>query len=233
MKKPLRTTLIIWLVIEGCLAGCIEDDSPHSSFQMDFNLEARTLVHTGQNPYFILEPDFQLVWNDEDKKRMSTVLDETREFNGIMTRIVEEREWENNRLIKISQGYYAICEKTQDVFCFGKEIDIIKSGKISHDGTWLAGEKNANPGLVMPGRPQIGQKYYQAIAPGVSMDRAEIMRLDAVVSIPVGKFSHCLVTKDGSAFNILERKRRIYALGVGLVRDDDFQLTQYGFAFRD
>ena len=37
-------------------------------------------------------------------------------------------------------------------------------------GAWLAGENRAEAGLMMPGEPAVGIKYYQEIAPGVAMD---------------------------------------------------------------
>ena len=55
---------------------------------------------SGRNDYFILEPGFQLVLEDStgflgmtDEKLVITVLDETKEIDGILTHVVEEREW--------------------------------------------------------------------------------------------------------------------------------------------
>ena len=45
----------------------------------------------------------------------------------------------------------------------------------NHKGAWLADKNDKNgakAGLMMPGKPKVGMKYYQEIAPGVAMDRA-------------------------------------------------------------
>lgn len=160
-----------------------------------------------------------------------TVLDETREIDGVTTRVVEEREWKYGEMVEISRNFFAICPDTNDVFYFGEEVDIYRDGAlVSHSGAWLAGEDGAKAGLMMPGRPEVGMKYYQEIAPRVAMDRAEIVSLDATLKTPAGSFSNCLRTMEGTALNPLEREYKIYASGIGLIQDESLLLTQYGFA---
>ena len=59
----------------------------------------------------------------ETEKLIVTVLNETREIDGIMTRVVEEREWRNGKLKEISLNFFAICADTKDVFYFGEDVD--------------------------------------------------------------------------------------------------------------
>jgi hypothetical protein len=101
---------------------------------------------------------------------------------------------------------------------------------VNHSGAWLAGENGARAGLIMSGQPQVGMKYYQELAPGVAMDRAEIIRADGACKTPAGTFSQCLTTQEGTALNPLEREFKSYAPGIGLVQDASLFLTQYGFA---
>ena len=52
-------------------------------------------------------------------------------------------------------------------------------------GAWLSGVKGARFGLLMPGTIHLGLKYYQEFAPGVAMDRAEIISVnETVVTLP-------------------------------------------------
>jgi len=93
-------------------------------------------------------------------------------------------------------------KKTQDVFYFGEEVDNYQGGQlINHSGAWLAGQNGARAGLIMPGQPKVGMRYYQEIAPGVAMDRAEILSLDDRLLTPAGTFSKCLKTQEGTALN--------------------------------
>ena len=207
-----------------------------NTWQEDFNLSERTLLTTGRNDYFILEPGFQLTFEKEadlfssDEKLVIIVLDETRTVDGMETRVVEEREWIAGNLVEISRNFFAICEQTKDVFYFGEEVDMYRDGKlVSHEGAWLAGEKGAEAGLIMPAKPVVGMKYYQEIARGAAMDRAEVIKLNDELTTPAGAFTNCLLTKESTALNPLEREFKTYAPGVGLIQDQKLLLTAYGF----
>ena len=76
-------------------------------------------------------------------------------------------------------NYFAICKETNSVIYFGEDVDNIENAVVvNHDGSWLAGVKGARAGLIMPGMPLLGARYYQEVAPGVALDRAEIESLD-------------------------------------------------------
>ncbi len=201
-----------------------------SEWQQDFNISKRTLISTGRNPYFILEPGFELVFESNNEKLVITVLDDTLDVGGIITRIVEEREWKNGQLIEVSRNFFAICKETKDVFYFGEEVDDFKNGKvIGHSGEWRADTPSTKPGLFMSGAPKVGMKYYQEIAPGIAMDRAEVISLNEKLKTPAGTFDKCLKTQEGSALKLWEKEFKIYSEGIGLLQDEKMLLVKYGF----
>jgi len=201
-----------------------------SAWQQDFGISKCNLLPTGRNPYFVLEPGFELVLEGGGTKLQIRVLDETKTVDGVVTRVVEEKEWKDGNLHEIARNYFAICEQTKDVFYFGEDVDFYENGKVvKHDGSWLAGDKN-KPGLIMPGAPKLSMKYYQELAPGVAMDRAEIVSLKETCKTPAGTFAQCMKVKEGSAIDLTASEHKYYAPGVGLVRDQDLQLTKYGFS---
>lgn len=196
----------------------------------DFGLEKRSFASTGRNRYFVLEPGFQLVLEGGTEKVVITVLNETRQIGEVTTRVVEEREEKKGKLVEVSKNFFAICKDTGDVFYFGEDVDMYKKGKVaSHSGAWRADEKNSKPGMMIPGAPSVGAKYYQEIAPGKAMDRAEIVSITATLKTPAGTFKNCLKTKETSALNPTERCYKTYAPGIGLIQDEDLLLTKYGF----
>jgi hypothetical protein len=202
-----------------------------SEWQEDFDLGSCTLSTEGSSEFFILEPGFQLVLEGGSEKLAITVLKETVEIDGTMTRVVEEREWRNDQIIEISYNFFAFCEETEDIFYFGEDVDMFSAGVLSsHSGAWRAGVNDARAGLIMPGNPAVGMKYFQEIAPGVAMDRAEVITLDEVFNTPAGEFTNVLVTKEGTALNLLEQEFKAYAPGIGLIQDQKLLLTEYGFA---
>lgn len=158
------------------------------------------------------------------------MLDETVKVGNVTTRVVEEREWKNENLIEVSRNFFAICTDTKDVFYFGEEVDDYKDGQITgHGGAWRADQPGTKPGLIMPGSPRVGMKYYQEIAPRVAMDRAEVINLEANLKTPAGTFRNCLKTQEGSALKPQEKEFKIYAAGIGLIKDGDMLLTKHGF----
>ena len=200
-----------------------------SDWQMEFAISDCNLLTTGRNRYFIMEPGFQLVLEGEDTKLQITVLDETKMVDGVLTRVVEEREWEDGELFEVSRNYFAICEGANDVYYFGEDVDYYKDGEVyKHDGEWLAGEGENQLGLIMPGTPQPKMRYYQEIAPGVAMDRAEVVSLEETCETPAGTFSGCLKVKESTLLNILEVEYKYYAPDIGLIQDEDLVLTSYG-----
>jgi hypothetical protein len=200
------------------------------NYQDEFGISKCKLLTTGRNDYFILEPGFQLVLEGGNERVQITVLDETKTVAGISTRVVEEREWQDGKLKEVSRNYFAICEQTKDVFYFGEDVDNYKDGRVdNHKGSWRAGVNGNKPGLMMPGTPKPKMKYYQEIAPGVAMDRAEIVSLSETCATPAGTFARCMKVKEGSAIELFAKEYKYHAPGVGLVRDEDLRLVKYGF----
>ena len=223
------------MAVRYCLyilaAGALLASSPVAAqpYQREFGIAECNLLTAGRNTYFVMEPGFQLVLENGDERLEITVLDETKEVDGVLTRVIEERELENGHLKEVSRNYFAMCEATRDVFYFGEDVDFFRNGQVSgHDGSWLAGNGNT-AGLIMAGTPRVRMRYFQEIAPGVAMDRGEVVSLDETCETPAGTFTSCLKIKEGTALNILEREFKFYAPDIGLIRDQDLVLTRFGF----
>jgi len=115
-------------------------------------------------------------------------------------------------------------------FTLEKKLIFTANGEIvNHKGAWLAGINGAMPGLIMAGKPKVGLMYYQEVAPGVAMDRAEIITLDEVLETSAGTFTDRLKTKEGITLNRFEREFKTYAPGIGLIQDQSLLLISYGF----
>ncbi|MCC6908634.1 MAG: hypothetical protein IT430_11875 [Phycisphaerales bacterium] len=197
----------------------------------DFPAEPGELVATGRNPYFILEPGYQLVFEGGDERLVITVLDETRIIDGVETRIVEERETKSGQLIEVSRNFFAISKRTNSVFYFGEEVDLYRDGQISgHEGAWISGRDGAKYGLMMPGQILLGGRYYQEIAPEVAMDRAEIINTSSTIKCQAGQFAQCLKVEETTPLEPDEKEYKYYAAGIGLVQDGSVKLVRYGKA---
>jgi hypothetical protein len=108
-------------------------------------------------------------------------------------------------------------------------VDIYKGGKVvSHEGAWLSGVAGAKFGLAMPGTALLGARYYQELAPGKAMDRAEILSLSDTLDTPAGKFTNCLKVEETTPLEPDDKEAKIYAAGVGLLKDGPMKLVRYG-----
>jgi hypothetical protein len=209
------------------------DDEDHE-FTTNFRTENCTFADTGSNAFFILEPGYQLTLEgEEDGEQVElivTVLNETKDVDGVTTRVVEERESAGGELVEVSRNFFAICEETGSVFYFGEEVDDYDEGEIvGHEGAWLAGKNDAKAGIIMPGTPLLGARYFQEIAPEVAMDRAEIIEDDEELETPAGTFENVLVIRETTPLEPGVEEFKYHAAGIGLIQDADLKLMEYGF----
>jgi hypothetical protein len=196
------------------------------SWQTSFPVDVKALATEGEAPYFILKPGYKSTFAGAGGKLVITVLNETLDIGGVTTRVVEEREWKGAGLVEVSRNYFALDPKTGDVYYFGEDVDAYKKGKVvNHDGSWRHGANGATFGLMMPGKPAIGMKFYNEQAKGVAMDRAEIVSVNDTLKTPAGAFDRCVKTRETTPLEKFAREYKIYAPGVGLIKDGDMVLV--------
>lgn len=213
-----------------------QDEAPE--FTTDFRLEDCKFKARGTNPYFILRPGYQLVFEGEDDGKLLhlvvTVLHETETISvpglgRVRTRVVEERESANGALVEVSKNFFAICKRTNDVVYFGEEVDIFhEDGSVTHEGAWRAGENGARPGIMMPGTFLLGSRYFQEIAPGVALDRAEHVEMGLEVMTEAGAFERCARVIETTPLEAGSESEKVYCPGVGLVQDNEAELVYFG-----
>jgi hypothetical protein len=224
---------VLFSVVIVASASCllVAGDKPNRAdeWTSDFSADRDTLTSTGRNPYFILEPGYQLVLEDEDEKVVKTVLNETKVVDGVECRVVEERETKKGKLTEVSRNYFAISKRTNSVYYFGEDVDEHRDGKVvGHPGSWLAGKDGARFGLMMPGVPLLKGRYYHEVAPKVALDRAEIVALGVSVKTPAGEFKNCMKVEETTPLEPKTKDHKLYAPGVGLVQDGKLKLIKHG-----
>ena len=224
----MKILLIITIILTAfCFASAQTKDNSFTESLMQDTCE---FVTTGKNTYFVLETGYQLTLEDKDGgKLIITVLSDTKRIGNVDTRVVEENESKNGKTVEISRNFFAVCKQNGGVYYFGEEVDIYKDGKItSHEGAWEATGKN-KAGVAMPGLALLGSRYYQEIAPGLAMDRAEIVSTSEIVQTMAGKFTNCLKTLETTPIAAGEKEYKLYAPGIGLIKDEEMILVKYGY----
>lgn len=240
-------TIALWTAAISLLPGMV---SGAGAFTKEFpiadcDFETRQFEREDANPYFILQPGRELHYNnfecvsrgecDEVEELVIAILNKTRKFKldidgkakTVVTRVLKETETANGQLVEISRNYYAQCDDTRDVYYFGENVDIYEDGKIvSHDGAWLTGNNGAKPGLILPGGAfLLGARYFQEVAPGVALDRAEHIAMNLKEETPAGRFENCVFIEETTPLEPGDLSEKTYCPGTGLLFDNELELV--------
>lgn len=216
-------------------------------FTEDFQVEKCTWSSRGaRDGYFPLLPGWRLVLEGEEEddegelveiRSENTVLRERQRIRfqtpggdpvNVVTRVYEEREYEDGELVEVSRNFLAICQETGDVFYFGEDVEDYEDGElVGSEGQWRAGVDGAQPGILFPGRFLLGSKYFQEIAPGVALDRARNVAMGLDVPTEAGNFSDCVGVEDSNALDPeADPDLKVYCPGVGNVMDEVLVLVE-------
>lgn len=235
------TTLI--LVFAGSSA-VQADNLKGVDFTVEFPLAAcgslaSSTAEGAQNRYFPLEVG--RVWElsneecvadgdcDELEEARVSVLPDTEVVDGVVTRVVEEREWVDGQLSEVSLNFYVECVGTEDVYYFGEDVEDGDGNPLP--GAWRSGVGGARPGIIFPGGAfLLGARYAQEVTPGVALDRAENREMGLERTVPAGTFSDCVLVLDTNALEDLKGKEgdeKIYCPGVGIIMDEELELTSF------
>lgn len=208
----------------GGPTGIASSRTEVDGWRRTFEVDPKNLGIVGHNPYFPLTPGLRIQLGGKDKAVLVSVLGETKVVDGVETRVVEEREIELGELVKITRNYFAVDRTTGDVYYFGEDVDDYKDGKIiGHGRGWLSGVNGAKFGLIMPGKPTRGDKFYLEMTPRAE-ERVEIIYVDAMLKTPLRSFEHLVYCRETA---VLGRKfsHKWYAAGIGMVGDDDLRVV--------
>ena len=83
---------------------------------------------------------------------------------------------------------------------------------------------------MIPGKPRPGMRYYQEIAPGVTLNRGEVISLRETCKTAAGTFSNCMKVRGTSGMDSKKLEYKYYAPDIGLVRDASLRLVRHGMA---
>ena len=227
--KPIVPVLLSLVAVCGILAGPARSQSGVSQ-RWSSTFPAEEFTNTGSTPYFVLEPGYTLELTGEDNGATAVltipVLDETKLVDGVETRVVEERQVDDGELVEVALNYFVIGTRTGTVYYFGENVDNYANGEvINHNGTWLSGVDGARYGVLLPGLFLLGSRYYQEVAPGIALDRAENVSSTELVETPAGTFVNCLKVRETTPLEPSVKDFKYYAPGIGLVQSNKLVLT--------
>jgi hypothetical protein len=215
-----------WLVpIVAVLALGCAGNPPAKESPSDYHphIDAANFQTTIDNPYCPLVPG--TVFHISEKTRSGTsdnvvaVTHDTKVIMGVTCVVVSDKVTKDGVLEEETLDWYAQ-DKDGNVWYFGEDTkEYGGNGKVGTKGSWEAGVKGAQPGIIMPGHAVVGDPYRQEYGKGEAEDMGQIVAVSEEVTVPYGTFSECVKTREWSLIDGgVENKW--YARGVGFIRSE-------------
>ncbi len=195
--------------------------APESSAPYHPTIDPANFSEVVNNPYFTLTPGTTFIYRSHDDEGMEinkvTVTDQTKKVMGVTTCVVWDRVWRNGELIEETYDWYAQ-DKEGNVWYFGEASLEHKKGTVaSTKGSWEAGVKGAQPGIVMHAHPRPGGSYRQEYKKGEAEDMGQVLSAKETVTVPAGTYKNCVKTQDWSAIEAGNIEHKYYSNEVGNV----------------
>ena len=184
-------------------------------------IDPANFTHIVNNPWFPLMPGSTATFIEqigrEKRENKVAVTHETKTIMGVKCVVVHDTVTRDGTVLEDTFDWYAQ-DKQGTVWYFGEATREFKSGgRMSTEGSWEAGVNGAQPGIVMPGHPKVGDRYRQEYLASVAEDIGQIAALDETVAVPLGSYKGCVRTREWSMLDSGTSKKW-YAKGIGLVR---------------
>ena len=179
------------------------------------------------NPYLPLIPGTTFIYEGsggaEGKHVEVVVTGDTRTILGVECVQVRDTVFEDGAVVEDTLDWYAQDDEG-NVWYFGEAVLDYEDGYVfSIDGSFVAGENRAKPGIIMPASPEPGDFYRQEFDISNAEDLAEVLGVDESVIVPFGAFDHCLKNEEFAPLEPGIFEHKYYAPGIGNVLIVDLQ----------
>jgi hypothetical protein len=173
------------------------------------------------NPYWPMKPGTRWIYSGVEagsapQDIVIVVTTATKKLaNGVTARVVRDTARSKGEIIEDTIDWYAQ-DSEGNVWYMGENTAEFEEGKIvSRVGSWEAGVEGALPGIMLPGQPQVGQKYRQEYKKGEAEDNGEVLATTHRVEVEAKSSTQALVTMDTSTIEPDVVEHKFYGKGVG------------------
>jgi hypothetical protein len=194
------------------------------------DVDPSDFVREIDNPWYPLRPGTTYVFRGvESGKPMRDVVAVTtrrKTILGVSCVVVRDTVYVDGRPTEATSDWFAQ-DRKGNVWYFGEATaELDHSGKVkSREGSWQAGVDGAKPGIVMPGRPKVGQSFRQEYLKGHAEDHMAIQSLAATVRVPYVSTSRAMRTREWTPLEPGVVEHKYYVRGLGMVKDDEVSLV--------
>jgi hypothetical protein len=173
------------------------------------------------NPYFPLPAGRTLIYRGvkDGKSQVDRVhvTSHIKVIEGIPAVTVTDVAKHNGQLLEKTTDWYAQ-DKQGNVWYLGEDTAAyLPGGKVDRSGSWQAGVRDAEPGIVMKAHPQVPQAYRQEYQPGSAEDTAWIVDRGGSFKLPFTVARHVLTSLEFTRLEPTVIDKKIYAPGLGII----------------
>jgi hypothetical protein len=210
------------------VAACHSDDGHGDSQRLRqrnerVDLKPDDFTTRIDNPYWPMRPRSRWVYRERagDGAEQSvevTVTGRTKRIaNGVEATVVHDVVIEHGQPVEVTDDWYAQ-DEAGNVWYLGEDTTEYERGKpATRAGSFEAGVDGAQPGVIVPARPEPGMTYRQEYYRDHAEDRAEIVSLGEQAEVPAGHFRKVLMTKEVNPLEPKALEFKFYARNVGPV----------------
>src|SRR3954454_17548043 len=189
-------------------------------------IDPASFVGQIDNRYFPLEPGtaFHYKGVAEDGKTPQSddmfVTTQTKEILGVKCTVIRDIVSQRGKVVEKTLDWYAQ-DQQGNVWYMGEDTRELEAGKfVKADDSWAAGVDGAEPGIIMPGDPQLGDEYRQEYYPGYAVDQARVLGSGGPISVPAGSYEKTLLTAETApSIDPGVAERKYYVAGLGDVKE--------------
>jgi len=176
------------------------------------------------NPLLPLIPGRRWVYEGGDETITVMVTDRTKEILGVECVVVRDVVEEDGEVTEDTDDWMAQ-DVEGNVWYFGEISKNFEDGElVDIEGSWVAGEESAKPGILMKAQPQVGDVYRQEFALGDAEDAGEVVSLTGSTTVPAASCAGtCAIVKDFTPLEPDAAEHKYYAPGVGLILEVDLE----------
>ena len=182
------------------------------------------------NPWFPLVTGNHWLYLGDGESIEVTVTDETKLIDGVTCVVVLDVASEDGAVVEITEDWYAQDLAGNVWYCgeIARNFEVFPGDVpetpevVDIEGSWKAGRDGAEPGILLPFDPQVGDVFRQEVAYGEAEDAIEILSITADEAAPGGACaSNCLMTSDFTPLEPDVEENKYYVPGIGLIVEID------------
>ncbi|MGZ6644215.1 MAG: hypothetical protein ACXVFT_20635 [Solirubrobacteraceae bacterium] len=177
------------------------------------------------NRYLPLSRWRQCVYRGKTKKGATersvfTRLDRTKRFtyNGhaFDAAVFEDKDFEGGKHVETAIDYFAQSDDGT-VYYLGENVSNFEGGKLAdHEGTWLLGRQTDVPGVAMPPKPHVGDRWHFEDVPPITSE-SDVVEERGLRTQAAGRLFTDVIRVQEFTQPQGELEYKLYAAGVGIV----------------